>query len=76
MTDHCTNFPEHWVRWDLNEYKLPVIRKIYIGDCCKKHDAECSTWVFAKCMWLNRVIGGSLIVTVASLACLFKYGKV
>ena len=74
--DWCTGFPEYWYQWYLKWGWLPAWRKIYIGDCCKDHDEDCSTVVFMKCLWKKNVVGRVPIVGVASTACLIKYGKV
>jgi len=75
----CTGFPNHWVQWRLPPkwWKLwQCWRVISIAHCCEDHDKECSTEVFAKCMWKKRVVGGVPIVLIASVVCLFKYKKV
>ena len=74
----CTGFPNFWLQWTMPKLSRfwRVWRVIDISTCCAKHDEECSTKVFAKCMWKNRVVGGVPIVTVASTVCLFKYKKV
>ena len=74
--DWCTGFPEYWYQWYLGRFNIPMIRKIYIGDCCKKHDDDCSTKVFINCLKKNNVVGRYAITTVAAAACLLKYGKV
>ena len=72
--DWCTNFPEYWYQW----YRYGI-RKVYIGDECKKHDnidgKGCSSHAFAKGLWSKRVIGGTLIFAIASIACWYKYPK-
>lgn len=70
--DYCTKFPEYWYVW-ATWYKW---KKVYIGDCCKKHDDNCSTKVFIKCLRKKKVVGRYLITLVAATACLVKYGKV
>ena len=74
----CTGFPNHWIQWRLpSKWWKPWQwwRVIDISPCCAGHDIECSTKVFAKCMWKKRVVGGVIIVTVATTACIFLYGK-
>lgn len=70
--DFCTMFPEYWYQWE-TWYKW---KKVYIGDCCEKHDEDCSTKVFIKCLKKNNIVGRYLITGVASLACLVRYGKI
>ena len=74
----CTGFPNSWLQWTKPKLKSfwRVWRVVDISNCCGQHDEECSTKVFAKCMWKKRVVGGVTIVTVASIVCLFKYKKV
>lgn len=74
--DWCTGFPEYWYQWYIGKFYIPMVRKVYIGDCCKKHDEECSTKAFLNCLKKNNVVGRYAILSVASLACLVKYGKV
>lgn len=64
----CTGFKEYWYNWRF--------KKVYIGDCCKKHDEKCSTKVFIKCLWKKRIIGTTVITAIASTVCLVRYGKV
>lgn len=70
--DFCTLFPEYWYQWK-TWYKW---EKIYIGDCCEKHDDDCSTRVFIRCLRRKGIVGRYLITAAASLACLVRYGKV
>jgi len=69
--DWCTKFPEYWYSWSF--------KKIYIGDCCKKHDdvdddrGGCDSTAFMKCLLNKRIMGGSMIFAMASLACWVKY---
>jgi len=74
--DWCTKFPEYWYQWYLGKFYIPKMRKIYIGDCCKKHDENCSTKAFIKCLKKKNVVGRYAITLVASTACLVRYGKV
>ena len=76
MKDYCTMFPEFWYQWYFTKYYVPWIRKIYIGDCCQKHDDNCSTKVFITCLKRKNVVGRYLITFVAATACLVRYGKV
>ena len=70
--DWCTGFPEYWYRWK-TWYSW---EKVYIGNCCKKHDNNCSTKVFIECLKKNGIVGRYAITLVASTACLVRYGKV
>jgi len=47
---------------------------IYIGDCCKIHDEECSTHKFFNCLQtkLNST-WSTLITTSGAIGCWFKY---
>ena len=36
----CTGFPEYWYQWYISKYYIPLIRRVYIGDCCKAHDED------------------------------------
>jgi len=74
--DWCTSFPEYWYQWYLGRFYIPMWRKIYIGHCCEKHDEDCKTKVFIKCLRKHNVVGRYAITVVASSACLIKYGKV
>ena len=74
--DFCTGFPEYWYQWYIGKYYVPMVRKVYIGDCCEIHDEECSTKAFIKCLKKNNIVGRYAITFVASTACLLKYGKV
>lgn len=74
--DYCTKFPEFWYQWYLGRYYIPKLRKVYIGDCCKKHDENCSTKVFINCLKKKNIAGRYAITLVASTACLIRYGKV
>ena len=69
MKDWCTGFPEHWYTW--------TFKKVYIGDCCEKHDniggKGCSSSKFIKCLIKKRILGGFTIFAVATLACWIKY---
>ena len=71
MEDHCTRFPEYWVKW-VNPVKW---EKVYIGNICKKHDENCGSHGFYKDLWRARIVGAVLIATVASIACWAKYPK-
>ena len=70
--DWCTKFPEYWYRWK-TWYRW---EKVYIGNCCEKHDENCSTKVFINCLKKNRIVGRYAITLVAATACLVRYGKV
>ncbi len=76
MKDWCTGFPEHWLQWYIGKYYIPRWRMVYIGNCCEKHDDDCSTRVFIGCLRRNNIVGRYAITLVASAACLIKYGKV
>lgn len=76
MKDYCTKFPEYWYQWYIGKFYVPRMRKVYIGNCCKKHDDNCSTKVFIQCLRKNNIVGRYAITAVASFACLVKYGKV
>ena len=70
-TDWCTGFPDFW-------YSYRGFKKVYIGDICRDHDIsvssnECSSTSFAKGLIKRRVLGGSMIFIVASIACWVKY---
>ena len=72
MNDFCTLFPEYWLRWK-TWYRW---ERVYIGDCCKIHDEQCSTKAFLKCLRKKNIVGRLTITAVASLACLIRYRKV
>jgi len=72
MKDYCTKFPEYWYCW-VGWFRW---KKIYIGGCCKKHDDNCSTKVFIKCLKEKKIVGRYAITLVAASACLIRYGKV
>ena len=74
----CTGFPNTWLQWQKPKLKRfwRVWRVIDISNCCAKHDEECSTKVFWKCMRTKKAVGSLPIVLVASTVCLFKYKKV
>jgi len=78
-TDWCTRFPEYWYQWYIGRFYIPMLRKVYIGDECEKHDnvegTGCASHAFAKGLWNKRVIGGVLIFSIASIACWVKYSK-
>lgn len=59
--DYCSFFPEKW-------------RGIYIGDCCKKHDGDCSTHKFRKCL-RERIgkVSAFFISIGGGLGCWVKY---
>ena len=76
MKDWCTGFPEYWYQWYLGRFYIPMIKKVYIGNCRKKHDDNCSTKVFINCLKKNNIVGRYAITFVAATACLIKYGKV
>ena len=69
--DHCTLFPEYWAVW-VRPFRWKII---YIGDCCKKHDEDCSTHAFAYCLWKRRAVGSYLIVLGGGIGCLVKYPR-
>lgn len=61
--DYCTAFPESWLGKDISE-------------CCKKHDATCSTRKFYRCLksklgWFH----SSYIALGGSLGCWVKYTR-
>jgi len=67
--DHCSAFPEYWYQWYLGRFFIPMIRKVYIGDCCEGHDNTCSTSKFFKCLWKKRIVGGVLITSGGFAGC-------
>ncbi|MCF6330304.1 MAG: hypothetical protein L3I99_01995 [Sulfurimonas sp.] len=74
----CTSFPENWLAWKKPQnfkecYK--IMHVVYIGDCCKEHDDECSTRNFIDCLFRLNIVGATLIATGGFLGCLFKYPK-
>ena len=74
--DHCTGFPETWVRWK-TWYSWELFK---LSKCCKKHDGDeeykgCHSTDFAKCLITERCVLGCPIFIIASLACLIKYTK-
>lgn len=71
MKDWCTSFPEHWFAWD-GFFRW---KKVYIGDCCKKHDDKCSTGQFLKCLREKKIVGNLLITLGGSLGCWIQYTK-
>ena len=72
MKDYCTLFPEYWYQWD-TWYSW---KRIYIGDCCKKHDDNCSTKIFIECLRSKKIVGRYDITLAAATACLVRYRKV
>jgi len=70
--DWCTSFPEYWYRWK-TWYSW---EKVYIGDCCKQHDENCSTKRFIKCLSKRSIVGRYVITAAAASACLLRYGKI
>ena len=68
---HCTGFTDTWVRWE-TFYSWRVIN---LGRLCEKHDENCSTHTFFSLLIKNRVVGGVIIGTVATIACWIKYPK-
>ena len=61
--DYCTWFPDTFMG-------------IYIGDCCKIHDEECSTSKFFIC--LRKKLGytwSTLITTGGAFGCWIRYTK-
>ena len=74
--DWCSGFPEYWYQWYIGRFYIPLMRKVYIGDCCKKHDDDCETKVFIECLKKRNIAGRYAIALVAASACLIKYGKV
>ena len=73
--DYCSLFPEYWIQWWLWKGFVPLTKKVYIGDCCKKHDEECRTKTFIDCMRKKKVVGSYIIVGVSAIACLIRYNK-
>ena len=74
----CTGFPNSWLQWRLPSrwWKLwQWWRVIDLSPCCEIHDEECSTKEFAKCMLKVKAVGSIIIVSIASVACIIKYGK-
>ena len=64
--DHCTSFPETWVRW----VKPWRWEKFPIGeDCCRIHDIKCSFSAFAKCLMRKRAVLGGLILLGGTIGC-------
>ena len=76
MADHCTVFPENWSQYCSTNWYAPKIRKVYIGDCCAKHDINCNTNKFYKCLKEKRIVGTYIITLVAATVCLIRYGRV
>lgn len=59
--DYCTWFPDTWFG-------------VYIGDCCKKHDGNCGTNSFYKCLCKKVDIVSAFCITVGGgVGCWFKY---
>ena len=63
MSGHCTLFPDTFLG-------------VYIGNCCKGHDGNCSTGQFYKCLtkllakhWAMIITGGGAI------GCWVRYTK-
>ena len=77
--DWCTGFFEEWYQWYLFKGWLPALRKVYIGDLCKKHDnvggTGCSAHAFAEGLLQRKIFGGVVIFSVASIACWVLYTK-
>ena len=67
--DWCTASPENWVQWYIGKYYIPMLRKVYIGDCCELHDNTCSTSKFLKCLWKKRILGAMLITLGGYAGC-------
>ena len=70
--DYCTFFPEYWIKVSF----LFKVTRVYIGDCCKKHDNDCSTRKFFLC--LKGKIGevfASIIGFFGSTGCWWKFKK-
>ena len=65
--DYCTCFPEYWITWK-GKY-------VYIGWMCKKHDDGCRTHTFYGDTWNNRLVGATVIATIATIACWVRYTK-
>jgi len=74
--DYCTGFFERFPRWQLSWKPWRVID---ISEICKAHDDEdderggCDSTKFAKGLIKNRVVGGLLIFSIASIACWVRY---
>lgn len=62
MKDYCTWFPDNW-------------KGVYIGDCCKIHDEECSTSKFLKCLYKKVGLHSVYITAGGALGCWIKYTK-
>ena len=69
--DYCTWFPERWASWR-STYTWEIID---ISWMCKNHDDKCGSHQFFKDLTSNKVVGGILIATVASIACWIKYPR-
>lgn len=71
--DHCTWFPEYWLKYKCRGFKKLPFKKVYIGHLCKEHDKECSSHTFFSLLWNERIVCAVAIATVASFACWLKY---
>lgn len=79
--DYCTGFFENWVKWVKPTWKGFRLSSLYVwevfplSELCKAHDEECSTHTFFNLLKENKVVGGFLIGTIATIACWIKYPK-
>jgi len=73
--DHCTSFPEHWIRYRASIKPWKWFEVVYIGNICKKHDERCGTHGFYSDLWNERIVGAVIIATIATLACWWKHPK-
>ena len=76
--DGCSGFFNTWVQWDfkLDGWRTFLVWRLFkLEDLCNNHDTTCSSGTFFKELRKNRVVGGLLIGSIASLACWVKYPK-
>lgn len=77
--DWCTGFPEYWYQWYIGSFYIPRLRKVYIGDLCKKHDnvggKGCAAHAFGAGLYNRNILFGGAIFGIASVACWIKYPK-
>ena len=69
--DYCTGFFENWVQWK-TFYRWEIFP---LSELCKAHDEKCSTHTFFDLLKDNKVVGGWIIGTVATIGCWVKYPK-
>lgn len=70
--DFCSFFPEHVyivVKW----FRL---KRVYIGDCCKGHDEDCSFKRFFKCIAeIAGKVWAVIIATGGEIGCWTRHFK-